>query len=67
MIEFRGRRIPETLAEIVAPAHTALVVHELLNDFCAEGGFFDAMGYDVSQMRAVIDPIAVVLEAARAV
>ncbi len=44
MIEFKGRRIPENLAEIVDPAHTALVVHELLNDFCAEGGAFDKVG-----------------------
>ncbi len=44
MIEFKGRQIPETLAEILAPAHTVLLVHELLNDFCAVGGKFDKAG-----------------------
>lgn len=47
MIEFKGRQIPETLAEIVDPAHTALVVHELLNDFSAEGGWFDKAGHRI--------------------
>ena len=47
MIEFKGRQIPETLAEIVDPAHTALVVHELLNDFSAKGGWFDKAGHRI--------------------
>jgi nicotinamidase-related amidase len=44
VIKFKGRQIPETLTEIVDPAHTVLVVHELLNDFCAEGGAWDKAG-----------------------
>jgi hypothetical protein len=44
MIPYRGRSIPQTFEEIVDPRHTALVVHELLNDFCAKGGAFDKLG-----------------------
>ena len=44
MISYKGRSIPQTFEEIVDPRHTALVVHELLNDFCAKGGAFDKPG-----------------------
>ena len=43
MISYKGRSIPQTFEEIVDPRHTALVVHELLNDFCAKGGAFDKL------------------------
>jgi ureidoacrylate peracid hydrolase len=33
MIKFRGREIPETLEEILAPSHTALVIHDMQNAF----------------------------------
>lgn len=33
MIKFQGRDIPETLEEILAPSHTALVIHDMQNDF----------------------------------
>ncbi len=38
MITYKGRQIPETSEEIVEPSHTALIVHEMLNDFTAKGG-----------------------------
>ena len=38
MLTYKGRQIPDTFEEIIDPKHTALIVHELLNDFCAEGG-----------------------------
>ena len=34
-------------------------------DFCSPGGYVDAMGYDLSLMRAAVDPIATVLTALR--
>lgn len=65
MIEFKGRQIPETLAEVIDPAHTALVVHELLNDFTAPGGAFDKAGRRID--TAEIMPAAVkTIAAARA-
>jgi len=36
------------LAEKVAPAHTALVVVDVQNDFCAPEGMMSAEGLDVS-------------------
>jgi len=34
MIDFKGRKIPETLEEIIDPKHTALVIHDMQNDPC---------------------------------
>ncbi len=43
--------ILSTLAEKVDPKHTALVVVDVQNDFCADGGFFSDMGYDLSMIQ----------------
>ena len=40
MLQYKGREIPETFAEIVDPKHTALIVHEMLNDFLNPNGEF---------------------------
>ena len=45
--------------------NTALMVIDMQNDFCLAGGYFDAMGYDVAPMQAVVEPIRAVLAAAR--
>ena len=42
MITFKGRQIPDTFEEIVDPKHTALIVHEMLNDFCHKDGAYSA-------------------------
>ena len=65
MIEFKGRQIPETLAEILDPTHTVLVVHELLNDFCAEGGMFDKAGRRIDATE-ILPAVVKIIEAARA-
>lgn len=65
MIEYKGRQIPETFEEIVDPKHTAFIVHELLNDFCAEGGAFDKMGMRIDASD-ILAPVAKMLDAARA-
>ena len=40
MLTYKNREIPETFAEIVDPKHTALIVHEMLNDFLNPNGEF---------------------------
>jgi ureidoacrylate peracid hydrolase len=49
----------------VAPAHTALIVVDVQNDFVAEGGFFDKTGGDVAAIQRAIPPLLRLIEHAR--
>jgi nicotinamidase-related amidase len=48
------------------PATTALVIIDMQRDFLAPGGFGALLGNDVSLLTRVVDPLAAVLDAARA-
>jgi ureidoacrylate peracid hydrolase len=56
----------QTLAEKIDPAHAALVVVDVQNDFCHEEGAFARMGRDVNIVRAMIPRLAELIDAARA-
>ncbi|MCH8087045.1 MAG: cysteine hydrolase [Chloroflexi bacterium] len=40
MYTFQGRQVFETVAEMVDPKHTVVMVHDMQNDFLTEGGAF---------------------------
>jgi nicotinamidase-related amidase len=48
------------------PARTALVLIDMQRDFVEPGGFGETLGNDVSTLQAVIPPLRVVLDDARA-
>jgi ureidoacrylate peracid hydrolase len=54
---------PEPIA--IDPAHTAVIVVDMENDFAAKGGMFDRAGADISGAQKAIAPTAKVLAAAR--
>src|SRR6266566_3615192 len=54
---------PEPIA--IDPAHAAVIVVDMENDFAAKGGMFDRAGVDISGAQKAIAPTEKVLAAAR--
>ena len=65
MIEIEGKQVFTELAELVDPAHSALLVVDMQRDFCHPGGAFDRLGVDISMYPPVIPRIAGLLAGAR--
>ncbi|MDO8690788.1 MAG: isochorismatase family cysteine hydrolase [Dehalococcoidia bacterium] len=57
--------ILSTLGEKVDPRHTALVVVDVQNDFCADGGYFSDMGYDLSMIQQMVPQLGSFIARAR--
>jgi nicotinamidase-related amidase len=66
VIEIEGKQVFTTLAELVGPRHTALVVIDMQRDFCIPGGAFDKLGVDISMYPPMIPRLARLIEGARA-
>jgi len=54
-----------TLEEKVDPAHTALIVVDVQNDFCASDGAFGRLGRDLHRVHEMVPRLKRVLVAAR--
>ena len=56
------------LRSVVDPGHTAVLVIDVQNDFCAPGGHTEVnLGKDVADCQAVVDPIVRLVASARSV
>lgn len=62
-----GVQVYSSLAEILDPTHTALLIVDMQNDGCDERGWWAQQGRDVSAVRAVIPRIRALIGAAREV
>lgn len=58
---------PRNLAERINPSHTALLVIDLQNDFCSEGGWLSHREGGIRWLQQSIPVIVKLVEAARAV
>jgi len=67
MITIHGKDVPTELPELVDPQSTALLIIDMQNDCCAEGGSGHRAGADMSMYRDVVPRIARFAEACRTV
>ncbi len=63
------RKLLRTLEEKVDPRHTALLLVDVQNDFCADGGFLDLAygpkGFRMDEVQSMVPRLEQLLEAAR--
>jgi nicotinamidase-related amidase len=60
-----GKAIFTALDEIVDPAHTALIVVDLQNDFCALDGLWGSLGLDLTMTAKVLPNVQRLIAGAR--
>ena len=66
MRTIQGKKVFETMAEIVNPQHTALLIMDMQNDFCSpEGKAYKHHGEGGDMVTGIIPAIARILDAAR--
>ncbi|MCW2669099.1 MAG: biuret amidohydrolase [Frankiales bacterium] len=65
MIEVFGKEVYTELAELVDPAHTALVLVDMQRDFLERDGFFGGLGIDLTMYDRTRPRLAGLLAAAR--
>lgn len=60
-----GETLYRTALERISIASSALLIVDMQNDFCAEGGFVERLGRDVSVFPSLAERIQPLLDAAR--
>jgi nicotinamidase-related amidase len=65
MINIEGKEVLTELAELVDPAHTALIMVDMQHDFIDPDGLFGSMGINISMYKAQRPRLAALLKAAR--
>lgn len=61
-----GKPVYDSLAEIVVPTHSALVVVDMQNDFCHPDGYYGQMGVHLDDIEHAVGSMATLVESARA-
>lgn len=56
-----------TLGQVLDPTHTAVVVVDVQNDMCAEGGLLHKLGRDLGPFGLMVDNVQMLLASARKV
>jgi nicotinamidase-related amidase len=64
-MEIEGKQVFTKLSELVAPAHTALLLIDMQRDFVGSDGFFGSLGIDLTMYDETRPRLAALLEAAR--
>lgn len=65
MREIWGKKFFTSIEEIIAPQHSALLIIDVQNDFCAEGGYFHSLGKDTSMIRDMIPTLIKLVDETR--
>jgi nicotinamidase-related amidase len=65
MYELFGKTVFDSLEEVISPAHTCLLLIDMQNDLLSDKGAYASRGEDANLVRAVIEPMRELLDAAR--
>lgn len=66
-VEAAMARMLSTLEQKVDPAHAAIIVVDMQNDFCAEGGMVHREGRDIKAVQAIVPRLIHLIDRAREV
>ena len=61
-----AEQVLTTLEQKIAPEHTAVIVIDVQNDFCADDGVFGRQGQDLSAIQAMVPRLVPFVDVARA-
>ena len=65
MMKIGGKEVFNKIDEVVDPAHTALLVIDMQNDFCLDDGKAVQAGFKIDMCKAVIPRLSKLINAAR--